>query len=67
MIVDGGYHSGGGGYLMSREALKRLGSTLANDYKFCKNSGTEDVDVGKCLRKLGVYPNSSLDELGRER
>jgi glycoprotein-N-acetylgalactosamine 3-beta-galactosyltransferase len=67
VIVNGGFHSGGGGYLISREALKRLGSTLTNDYEFCGNSGFEDIDVGHCLRTLGVYPNSSLDELGRER
>ena len=67
MIVPGGYHSGGGGYIMSREALTRLGSALTKDYNFCKNSGLEDVDVGKCLRTLGVYPNGSIDEVGRER
>lgn len=27
----------------------------------------EDVDIGKCLRKLDVYPDNSTDELGRER
>lgn len=29
--------------------------------------GTEDVEVAKCLRKLGVYPGNSTDDLGRER
>ena len=29
--------------------------------------GIEDVDVAKCLRLVGVYPNKSLDEYGRER
>ena len=29
--------------------------------------GIEDVDVAKCLRLVGVYPNKSLDEHGRER
>ena len=41
VIVDYGYHSGGGGYLFSKEALSRLGAQLNNDYKFCPNSGTE--------------------------
>lgn len=31
------------------------------------NLGTEDVDMGRCFRQLGVYPNKSIDELGRER
>lgn len=65
--MDGGYHSGGGGYLLSREALSRLGSALTKDYKSCANTGTEDVDVGRCLRTLGVSPGTSIDELGRER
>ena len=67
VIVQNGYHSGGGGYLLSREALHRFGSNLNKNFTFCKNTGTEDVDVGKCLRELGVYPNKSVDELGRER
>ena len=67
VIVEGGYHSGGGGYLLSNEALSRIGSKLNEDYTFCPNTGTEDVDVAKCFRKLGVYPNKSLDEEGKER
>ena len=66
-IVVGGYHSGGAGYLLSREAFQRLGKKLNEDYKFCPNSGLEDVDVASCLRKLGVHKNMSLDEFGRER
>jgi len=41
VIVDHGYHSGGGGYLLSNEALLRIGTKLNNDYKFCPNTGTE--------------------------
>ena len=67
VIVDNGYHSGGGGYVLSNEALNRLGNKLDEDYKFCPNTGTEDVDVAKCLRKLNVYPEKSIDEFGRER
>ncbi|CAF1090432.1 unnamed protein product [Brachionus calyciflorus] len=67
VIVDGGYHSGGGGYLLSNEAFRRIGSKLNEDFTFCPNSGTEDVDVAKCLRKLDVYLNKSIDEQGRER
>jgi glycoprotein-N-acetylgalactosamine 3-beta-galactosyltransferase len=67
VLVEKGYHSGGGGYVLSREALHRIGSKLHENYTFCPNTGTEDKDVAKCLRKLGVYPNKSIDEMGRER
>ena len=67
LIVDRGYHSGGAGYVLSNEALKRIGSQLVSNYSFCPNSGVEDVDVAKCLRKLSVYPEKSIDEMGRER
>jgi hypothetical protein len=40
-----GYHSGGAGYLMSREAFKCLGSKLNNDFEYCEKSGIEDIDV----------------------
>lgn len=38
-LVDYGYHSGGAGYLLSNEALKRLGSKLKENYTFCPNTG----------------------------
>lgn len=67
VIVDKGYHSGGGGYLLPRQALLDLGKKLTDNYTSCANSGTEDVDVAKCLRTLGYVPGSSLDERGKER
>ena len=39
VIVQNGYHSGGGGYLLSNEAFKRLGGMLNKDYKYCPNTG----------------------------
>jgi glycoprotein-N-acetylgalactosamine 3-beta-galactosyltransferase len=67
VIVDKGYHSGGGGYVLSNEALKRIGSRLEANLTSCVNTGTEDVDVAKCLRLVDVFPKKSIDELGRER
>ena len=66
-IVDRGYHSGGGGYVLSKEALNRLQAKLYENYAFCRNTGVEDTDVGTCLRLLGVYPDKSIDDEGRER
>ena len=67
VLVKEGYHSGGGGYLLSQESMSRLANKLIDDLNFCPNSGIEDVDVAKCLRKLDVHPGKSIDEKGRER
>ncbi len=67
VYVDSGYHSGGAGYILSKESLLRLGSKLNEDFAFCPNSGSEDVDVADCLRMLNVFPEKSIDEFGRER
>jgi hypothetical protein len=67
VIVKDGYHSGGSGYVISNEAFTRLGTQLNKNYKFCKNTGTEDVDVNDCMRSLGVTIERSVDDLGRPR
>ena len=67
MIVRGGYHSGGAGYVLSRESVHRIGNLLEKDMSACPDSGIEDTDVAACLRDLNIYPNKSLDEQGRER
>lgn len=67
MFVEGGYHSGGGSYLLSNEALTRIGRQVSQNFSFCNNTGIEDIDVALCLRRLQVYPNKSIDELNRER
>jgi glycoprotein-N-acetylgalactosamine 3-beta-galactosyltransferase len=54
VLVEKGYHSGGGGYVLSREALNRIGTVLSGNASQCSNTGIEDVDVARCLRKVGV-------------
>lgn len=66
-LVTRGYLSGGSGYVMSREAFRRLGARLVANESFCANTGVEDVDTNECLRRLGVEIESSLDEMGRQR
>lgn len=62
-----GYHSGGASYVLSREALRRFYQAHQNPKLRCrKDGGNEDVEVARCLRKVGVYPGKSLDKQNRE-
>ena len=65
IIIEKGYHSGGAGYVLSKEAFNRIGAALNKNYSFCKNTNFEDVDVAGCLRKLFVYKGKSIDDQGR--
>nr|XP_029710299.1 LOW QUALITY PROTEIN: glycoprotein-N-acetylgalactosamine 3-beta-galactosyltransferase 1 [Aedes albopictus] len=68
MEVKQGYMSGGAGYVLSKEAVRRfIEEAIPN--KNCRqdNGGSEDVEIGKCLELVNVEAGDSRDSLGRNR
>ena len=67
--VEGGYNSGGPGYVLSKEALKRFVQQGLSNNSICQTDPTfaEDVVIGKCLHSLGVKNGDSRDSHGRDR
>ncbi|XP_051153513.1 glycoprotein-N-acetylgalactosamine 3-beta-galactosyltransferase 1 isoform X2 [Leptopilina boulardi] len=67
--VKQGYMSGGAGYVLSKEAVRKfVVEGLPNKTK-CRedNGGAEDVEMGKCLENINVVAMDSRDPLGRGR
>ncbi|XP_029514783.2 glycoprotein-N-acetylgalactosamine 3-beta-galactosyltransferase 1-like [Oncorhynchus nerka] len=64
-FVHQGYMSGGAGYVLSKEAVRRFieGFDMAKCTHF---SIIEDMALGKCMETMGVEPGDSRDVKGRQ-
>ncbi|XP_034128734.1 glycoprotein-N-acetylgalactosamine 3-beta-galactosyltransferase 1 isoform X1 [Drosophila guanche] len=68
-FVKQGYMSGGAGYVLSREALRRFVVEGIPNPKMCL-PGTvvnEDIEIGRCMQNLNVTAGDSRDAMGRGR
>uniref|UniRef100_A0A8D0H9N3 N-acetylgalactosaminide beta-1,3-galactosyltransferase n=1 Tax=Sphenodon punctatus TaxID=8508 RepID=A0A8D0H9N3_SPHPU len=60
-----GYMSGGAGYVLSKEALRRFVAGFCT--KLCSHTtSVEDLALGQCMEKVGVEAGDSRDTEGRE-
>ncbi|KAI1707687.1 fringe-like domain-containing protein [Ditylenchus destructor] len=64
-----GYMSGGAGYVLSREAVRRFVAQGLTNSSNCdpKDNGDEDGKMGECLEKIGVKAGDSRDGEGAHR
>ncbi|KAI1712584.1 fringe-like domain-containing protein [Ditylenchus destructor] len=62
-----GYMSGGAGYVLSREAVRRFVAQGLTNSSNCdpKDNGDEDGKMGECLEKIGVKAGDSRDGEGK--
>jgi len=69
VIVKDGYMSGGAGYVLSKEALRRFNEVSLPNATNCyqDDGGAEDVNMGNCLKSVGVVSMDSRDNFGRYR
>lgn len=63
------FMSGGAGYVLSREALKRFVRRALPNRRLCYrgHKGHEDVEIGKCLQNVQVVFGDSRDEYNKTR
>uniref|UniRef100_A0A182J4C7 Glycoprotein-N-acetylgalactosamine 3-beta-galactosyltransferase 1 n=1 Tax=Anopheles atroparvus TaxID=41427 RepID=A0A182J4C7_ANOAO len=66
--VKQGYMSGGAGYVLSKEAVKRfVEDAIPSPHCRQDGDGAEDVEMGKCMEAVKVLAGDSRDSVGRGR
>ena len=55
------------GYVLSKEAARRFDEVSLPNPTLCKKEDTEDVNMGNCLKSVGVVSMDSRDNFGRYR
>jgi len=70
MDYIGGYNSGGAGYVLSKNVVKKLVEVGMNR-NICdvtvQNQDSEDTQMGTCLRKLNITMTNTMDSENRLR
>ena len=60
----------GAAYVLSRSSLRRLVNEAFPNHSICptpSQDAHEDVNLGFCLRNIGIYPGETRDSSGRQR
>ncbi|KAK3515415.1 hypothetical protein QTP70_018880, partial [Hemibagrus guttatus] len=65
VFVEQGYMSGGAGYVLSREAMRRFVQGFSSG-QCTHSSPLEDVALGMCMQTMKVEAGDSRDEMLRE-
>lgn len=66
-ILPKGYNSGGAGYVISKLAVKLLVENRTLHPSECQaDGGFEDVEIGRCLAKFGIYPQDEMDSTKKQ-
>lgn len=68
-FVKQGYMSGGSGYVLSRQALRKFIEDAIPNSNLCESklNGDEDLEIGKCLEAVGVIAGDSRSANNRHR
>lgn len=61
------YVSGGAGYVLSKVSAHRLADATDQCLRYYGRVGEGDIAIAECLQTLGVVPEDTRDERGRQR